>query len=273
MQMAVCFHSHNRIVEAMESYNYLRQNFPDFAFPLVNIALIELKNGNSRKVIQTLNLYFQEVGGMFGNITKNDYDAKTVGPPCLPHAVNRLECVNALNFYGIAHVELYNYEKALISYERAIEIGFDVHLISDVFQNMGTLYNVLGNYDEAANSFLKSFWFSIQMKDDIDPTPLIQRAMLIPSISSSLEDSILWKKRFQKRVHDLMKLIEHGGAGWVDDEGDIFKIQEGVSSIDNIKALQVSVLFFNMKLLIMIVLHFTDLLSLISSPSQEPLDI
>ena len=243
LQSAVCFHSHNYIVEAMQLYNYLRQLFPNFAFPLVNIALTHLKNGQPEKVIEHLNVYFEEVGGMYGNGTgpaMRDYDTLIVGTPCLPHALHRIECVNALNFYGIAHVELYNYAKAHECYKRAIEIGHDVNLINDVYQNLGGLFNTIGLFNDAADSFLKSFWTSIQTNANVNPVALLQRAMLVPVISSSLEESISFKTRFEKRMHDLIRLIEFGGVGWGEEDGDLFRVQSGISNIDDIRALLVS---------------------------------
>lgn len=243
LQTAVCFHSYNRLNEALDIYNHLRWQFPDFAFPLVNIALIDLKNGHSKRVADGLDLYFEEVGGIFGNKTEmklKDSDAQMFGSPCVQLALYRIECVNALNFYGIAQVELYNYDKAMESYERAIEIGHDVEIITDVHQNIGTLFNTMGRFDEAADSFLRSFWSSVKIKNEIDPSPLLQRAMLIPSISSSIEESITYKECFEDRLNELMTLIQDGGTGWVNNGGDLFKVQDGVSSIEDIQALQVS---------------------------------
>jgi tetratricopeptide (TPR) repeat protein len=243
MQSAVCFHSFDRLKEAKELYYYVRQQFPNFAFPLVNIALIDLKDGKSQNVIDTLDLYFQEVGGMFGNMTKlvemKDNNAKMFGPHCLPKALYHSECVSALNFYGIAQVEMYNYEKAMESYLQAIEIGSDdVYFISDVYQNLATLYKTMGLFDDAANSFLQSFWSNVRIKKDFNPTPLLERAMLVPSISTSLGESLSFKKSFEKRFNDLMQLVEFGGSSWVDD-GDLFKVRDGVSNLDDIRALQV----------------------------------
>ncbi len=269
LRTAVCFHSNNLMEEAMSIYNYIRKFFPDYAFPLVNIALIYLKNSQPLKVVETLDLYFEEVGGFYGDFygddsgggtihreerklgssipTPKDYDAQIVGPPCLPYALNREECVNALNFYGIAQVELYDYTKAMRCYQRAIEIGSDVYfLISDVYENIGTLYDRMGFFDEAADSFLKSFWTTFERNkktednNTIDLVPLIQRAMLVPSISSSLEESILFKEKFERRILDLLKLIEYGGVGLEDDSSDLFRVQSDISNMNHIQALPVS---------------------------------
>lgn len=248
MQTAVCFHLHNHLSEAMQLYTYLRNEFPNFAFPLVNIAFVELKNGKPQKAIESLNTYFEEVGGIHGNETKyenlKDIDAQHVGSACQRYAIHSLECVNALNFYGIAHVELYNYDKALESYERAIDIGKDdVPLVSDVYQNLGELYKLLGLFDDAAKTFLEAFWSSIKLKGihKLDPTPLIQRAMLVPSIQLSLESSFEFVSKFQSRVHDLLKLIDHGGVDWANDNSELFMLASGVSQIEDIKSLPVSI--------------------------------
>ncbi len=243
MQTAVCFHSIDRLKEAKEIYYYVRQRFPNFAFPLVNIALIYIKDGNPQNVINILDIYFQEVGGMFGDATKlfemKDNNAKMFGPHCLPKALYHSECVSALNFYGIAQVEVYNYEIAMKSYHHAIEIGSDdVYFISDVYQNLASLYKTMGLFDDAANYFLLSFWSSVKIKKDINPAPLLERAMLVPSISTSFEESVSFKKCFEKRIDDLMQLIEFGGYGWVDDS-DLFNVRDGVSNLDDIRALLV----------------------------------
>ena len=268
LRTAVCFHANNFIREAMAVYNYIRQLFPDYAFPLVNIALIYLKNGHPIKVVETLDLYFEEVGGFYGDSggdetnhgehrtgvisTIKDYDAQILGPPCLPFALRREECVNALNFYGIAQVELHDYTKAMQCYQRAVEIGIDVYfLISDVYENIGTLYDRIGFFDDAAESFLRSFWTTFRRKMtmdsesadvSIDLAPLIQRAMLVPSIPSSLEESILFRKKFERRIHDLLKLIEYGGIGF-DNGSDLFMVQSDVSNMDDIRKLPVSKVF------------------------------
>ena len=76
----------------------------------------------------------------------------------------------------------------------------------------------------------------------IDLAPLIQRAMLVPSIPSSLEESILFRKKFERRIHDLLKLIEYGGIGF-DNGSDLFMVQSDVSNMDDIRKLPVSKVF------------------------------
>ena len=248
MQTAVCFHSHNKIQEAMTLYTYLRKQFSNFAFPLVNIAFIELKKGNPRNVIRHLNTYFEEVGGMYGNET-NDYDrmkdidAQIIGSPCQPFALHSLECVNALNFYGIAHVETYDYDKTLESYQRAIEIGRkDVSFVADVYQNLGDLYNTMGIFEYATKAYLEAFWSSIKFHGvhNLNPTPLIQRALLVPGIQSSLSASIDFVQKFERRIDDLMKLIDYGGEGWENDDSDLFMVAHGFSQLEDIRSLPVS---------------------------------
>ena len=248
MQAAVCLHLHNLVAEAMELYDHLRVRFPTYAFPLVNKALIYLKNGDSQNAMENLSLYFDEVGGMFGNSTSNtitDKDAQIVGSPCAPYAVYRSECVNALNFLGVIQDTLLHSPKAAIqSYKRAIEIGSDVTHINNVFQNLGSLYQTLGLYDDAADTYLETFWLTITLEKKVDPVPLIQRAMLVPCITESLRDVVSFKHRFESRIHELIKLIDYGGIDLIEEEkerSDLFKVSNGISSINDIKLLLVSI--------------------------------
>lgn len=147
MNAAVCFHTQDHITEAMQFYDHLRETFPDYAFVLVNIAVISLKNGDPRKVIELVNLYFDHVGGIYGedNIELIDKDSQDIGPPCRTNARYREECVNALNFIASAYMELLNYANALHYYNRAISIGEGVNLISDIHTNIGGLFSRMGD--------------------------------------------------------------------------------------------------------------------------------
>jgi len=63
---------------------------------------------------------------------------------------------------------------------------------------------------------------------------LIRRAILVPSISSSVEQAINIERRFRNRILDLVKIIEYGGATMGDDRNNLFRLSNNITSTDMI---------------------------------------
>jgi len=206
---------------------------------LVNIAVISLKNGDPRKVIEIVNLYFDHVGGIYGeeNIDLIDKDSQDIGPLCRANARYREECVNVSNFIASAYMELLNYTNALLYYDRAINIREGVPLISDIHANIGGLFSLMGDYHNAAESFLRAFWASMHSGNKLDPSALVRRAILRPSILTGLKEAVDVQNLFVNRINDVLKLVEFGGAEWKDYSNEIFRVKAGISTWEDIRAI------------------------------------
>ena len=63
----------------------------------------------------------------------------------------------------------------------------------------------------------------------------MRRALLIPTIPSSLELSERDRIKLKHRVRDILELAQVGGSKWIDDGGDLFRIGSGISTIDGIR--------------------------------------
>lgn len=110
LNLALCFHRNNLITEALEVYSEIRNTHGDYAFPLVNIAHIQYMNGEYEEAIDTINTYFGEVGADFpfqnGGEIQSDNDSIEHGSPCVEDALFRVDCVSALNIFGLSHMSL-----------------------------------------------------------------------------------------------------------------------------------------------------------------------
>ena len=240
MKAGVCFHLKSLTAEAMEIYQHIEKMFPAYAFVLVPKSLISLKSGDPFSVILLLDEYFERVGGIYGeNVYGNDTDTNEKGPPCQIDAPHRLECVSALNYYGVAQMHSYNDTSALLHFERAIQIGEGVPFVDDVYNNHAYLLGTMGYYEKAEKMFIKNFWYINKNKTEIDPSPLVRRALLTPKILPSIEMALHFKALFEKRLKDLIRLAEYGGATWSHDSSDLFKVDDGMSTLEDIRNIPV----------------------------------
>ena len=244
MKAAVCLHQGNQVSNALQIYNHVQKVAPDYSFVLVNIALVALKDGNPAKVIRILENYFNQVGGIQEGgedetlklSSTSDRDALRIGPPCRSDAKYKADCVHALNIYASALMEQYNTSSAQYFFQKAIDIGGNITSLKDVYCNYAALLSNVGDFEGAADLFLKGFWISVQTRN-LDPSPLIRRALIVPSVSSSLEESISFQRQFELKLRDIISLIEFGGEGWKDDSSDLFRLTAGTSQAKDIFSL------------------------------------
>ena len=165
MQLAACLHQIKQTSDATELYQYIRIQYSDYAFVLVNMAILELMNGDPRKAIMLLDIYFQEVGGVFGELSSmKDGSARIHGPTCSPMAIDyKSDCVYALNVYASAHMQMLNNSFAENFFKRALELADEGDSsLQNIYSNLGDLLGNLGDDEGASNSYLKSFWKSAQ---------------------------------------------------------------------------------------------------------------
>ena len=177
---------------------------------------------------------------MYGDdIFGNDTDTNEKGPPCRKDAPHRLECVSALNYYGVAQMHSYNDTSALLHFERAIQIGEGVPFVEDVYNNYAYLLGTMGHNEEAERMFIRNFWYLNRNNTQIDPSPLVRRALLTPKILPSVEVALNFRTIFERRMVDLIRLVKFGGATWSHDHSDLFKVDAGISTLEEIRNIPV----------------------------------
>lgn len=213
VKYSLCLHHSGHTNEALVAYDELRKLYSDYAFPLINLAYIHLRDGRPWQTIQFLDQYFDEVGGWEGQSRILDEDSQIFGSPCHSKSLFRSDCVSALNLRGVALSNVHNHTRALDAYSLAIEIGQGTAAVADVYTNLGTLQYEMGQHSLAQESFLSSFRINYEQDDSTDPGALIQRATLVPSIPVSLEDSTRALKEFNDCLSVLEVLIDQGGVG------------------------------------------------------------
>jgi hypothetical protein len=97
----------------------------------------------------------------------------------------------------------------------------------------------MGHYEKAEKMFIQNFWYINKNKTEIDPSPLVRRALLTPKILPSIEKAIEFQALFEKRLIDLIRLAEYGGATWSHDSSDLFKVDAGISTLEDIRKIPV----------------------------------
>lgn len=83
---------------------------------------------------------------------------------------------------------------------------------------------------------------SIHSGNKLDPSALVRRAILVPSILIGLEDAVDVQNLFINRINDVLNLVEFGGANWEDDSNDMFRVKAGISTWEEIRAIPVGFL-------------------------------
>lgn len=235
MHNAVCFHVARDDPRALYLYGRVRDHNPDYAYVLVNIAIIALKGGDADTAIILFEQYLYEAGGMYGDKTPSDKTLVRDGTPCRADATHKSDCVSALNGLGSAHMSKTDSKSALPYLKRAIQIG-DAHTLRDVYSNLGDHFSNIGDSEAAADAFLKAFWISFR-NGHMDTASLIRRAISIPVVPFSSHESENVRVLFQARIKDMIELAEHGGSSIADDIHDLFRTSAGISNHDDIKSL------------------------------------
>ena len=239
MHLAVCLHKNNH-ASAIDIYNHIRTHKPDFAYVLVNIALLSGKAGNVAEARKYFLLYFDQVGGIDGNGTlPSDAKAKEKGPPCKPNTLgNKVDCVMALNNLGALELtDGRNASAATFYLSRAIEIaGEDDYMLVDTYSNLGGHLSKIGNHEDAADAYIKGFWVNLN-RGLLDAATglLVRRAFLVPTVAASLFSSEVTHINFKRRIDDIMHLATNGGSSWQEDGSDLFRVANNASAIEDIR--------------------------------------
>lgn len=222
MSLAVCLHRNGNATAAFDVYQHLLVTTPHFAYTHVNLAAYYSIGGRPRLAIEQLEKYFDKVGGIYG-------------PPCRAGAIGKADCVNALNNLASVHLsESKNSSIVNLYLTRAIEIG-DEFMLTKVYANLGAHLAKVGDENGAAGAYVKAFWISLK-QDDLESAVgmLVRRAMLIPTVSASLEDTEQARIQFLQRIRDVTELARVGGSTWVDDQSDLFRVEDGASDPNDI---------------------------------------
>jgi Flp pilus assembly protein TadD, contains TPR repeats len=223
MSLALCFHEKGATSKAFQIYQgELRRLFKDYAFPLVNIAYIYFRQGEPFQALNSLQMYFKEVEGT--HVT--DKDSIIFGTPCNSKAMFLEDCISALNLLGLTYFNLYDHQKAISAYNRALEIGENknsaISAIADIHENLGTLEYELGKYELARASFLRAFLvrnvrrlkvMGTSNYKSADFMPFVQWALLVPPMPRSIEDALGLSHAFNYSLEILKTLIYQGGLG------------------------------------------------------------
>ena len=237
MRLAVCLHN-NHHPATMDLYNHIRSTNPDYAYVLVNLGVLKLKGGDLDSAREYFQQYLNEVGGEYGDKVPTDRLAKEVGTPCRENApvVQKNNCVNALNNLGALEFTAGQNSTAATYYlSRAVEIG-DEHMLEKVYANLGGHLYKIGDDEGAADAFIKGFWVNIKQGLVGDAVGLlVRRAFVIPSVSSSLEESDYTHINLQHMINDITTLATRGGSDWLGGGNDLFRTSTGVSTIENIR--------------------------------------
>ena len=235
MRAAVCFHIERDEPRALYLYGRVRDHNPDFAYVLVNIGIIALKGGDADTAIVLFEQYLNEVGSMYGDKTPSDAISLRDGTPCRYDALNKQDCVNALNNLASAHISKRNPNIGLPYLRRAIQIG-DKDMLLNVYSNLGGYYSNIGDTEGAADAFLQAFWISYK-NGNMDPSNLVRRAILVPPVSGSASQVLQMEKLFLARIKDMINLAQYGGYSLSKDIHDLFRTSVGISNPDDIRNL------------------------------------
>ena len=201
MKMAVCFHTHNCIDLALDIYSHIRQVMPNYAYVLVNIGVVYMKRGDTYNAKLYLEQYIHEVGGLYGNDKPVDTSARENGSPCRQTSSVKVDCVNALNNLAAAHLtDGKNSSSVTLYLARAIEVGdSDELMLEHAYNNLGGHLAKMGDSNGAADAYLRAFWIA-RKKGSNNPVALVRRALLVPTIASSLEETERTRVSFRRII-------------------------------------------------------------------------
>jgi len=238
MRLAVCLHVNGNTNLAFDMYTLIRHHFPTHSYVLVNMGIVHLKQGNVEKAQELIEQYLTEVGGMHGVGEITDEEALKHGSPCHANNIHKQDCTNALNNLAAAHITSGKNSTAVAAYlSRAIEIG-DESMLGDAYANYGGHLAKIGDQDAAADSLIRGFWISLR-KNRIDAAIalLLRRAFLVPTVYSSLVETDDARIQFRQRIRDITVLAHNGGNNWMEDKGDLFRLDNYEVSIQEIQGI------------------------------------
>lgn len=219
MQNAVCYHAIERDeVKALELYSLIREHGQSdsnliTSYALINMAIISLKNGNDPKIAITLiDQYLYEVNS--GSV---ELDFVSKDSPCHVDSPNKKDCINALNVLVNAYITQDNTSKAMYYINQAVILGSgsDQSMLTDIYSNLGSHLQNIGDTNGAVDAFLK-VWHASGFK----PGPLIRRAILVPNILNSQKEAEQVKRDFIGRVQYIITLAKQNNNSYLQSNGD-----------------------------------------------------
>lgn len=225
MDIAVCIHSSKHHSVALEIYAHIEKSFPFHAYVHVNQAAAYLSLGEIGKARESMNKYFDAVGGIDGTGQPTDTVAVQNGSPCSSSSEFKVDCVNALNNFAALELTDGKNASAVTMYlHRAIEIAspHNEEMLKKVYANYGGHLSTIGEDDRAAEAFLKSFLINLKGGDfEAATAALVRRALIIPKVSRSAEEAEQTRINFTARIRDVIKLANNGGTP-SDMKSDLF---------------------------------------------------
>ena len=240
MHLAVCLHKSGDMATALEVYQHLLKTDPNYAYTHVNLGAYYSTAGKPAKAIDELEQYFNKVGGVYGDQSPIDVVAIKNGTPCRIESPDREYCVNALNNLASVHLSEGKNSSATLYYlTRAIEIG-DEHMLTNVYANLAGHFNTIGDDDAAADAFIKTFWINLKQNNlNSAVGALVRRALLMPAVLTSMDQTELQRILFQQRIRDVTELARVGGSFWENDNSDLFRVRSSLSHPSEIKQIPI----------------------------------
>ena len=238
--LALQNHKKKNLRTAENLYNEILKKNPNYVGALNNLGILHNQFGNNQKAINCYEKAIQinpnhvDAHNNLG-ILHNQFGNNQKAINCYEKAIQiNPNHVDAHNNLGILHNQLGNNQKAINCYEKAIQINpnhVDAHnnlanifkklgknheAIScyekaiqinpnhvDAHNNLGILHNQLGNNQKAINCYDKVI--------KIDPANLTAHWLSMnnfPDVYKNLEEITHYRKRFEKSIKKLNKLID-----------------------------------------------------------------
>lgn len=214
MDIAVCIHANKHYSVALEIYAHTEKSFPFHAYVHVNQAAAHLSLGQIGKARESMNKFFDAVGGIDGTRQPTDTVAVQNGSPCSSSSEFKVDCVNALNNFAALELTDGKNASAVTMYlHRAIEIAspHNEEMLGKVYANYGGQLSTIGEDDRAAEAFLKSFLINLRGSDfEAATAALVRRALIIPKVSRSAQEAEQTRINFTARIRDVIKLANDG---------------------------------------------------------------
>ena len=231
--------------DAMQLYQHIRAESPDKYYPLINMGVIHFKAGALDIARVHFESYLEAVGGVNGDGELLDRHARQLGrSPCNPGcnitATAKADCINALNNLGALELTQGRNVSSAVSYlERAVEIaGEEEALLIDVYSNLGSVHSKIGDVDRAADAFIRGFWANLRAgRLNAATGLLVRRAIIVPVVAESFDQIEKTRTSIDRRVDAVVRLAQRGGSSWTNDASDLFRVEAGISLVQDIQEL------------------------------------
>ncbi len=215
--LAVCLHQTGDIQSALINYRLsIDISNNTFALPYANLASVSISNADAETAALLAREYLRGVGDPLGSGEPEfDADSLVLGTPCRGDALNRMECVMALNNLGAALLTMKD-KGAEEVLRMAVGIaGAEAGgVMAEVYFNMGTVRMEEGDVGEAAEFFARSFMIKLADRGaGLDPGVILRRGILLPPVVEGKGDVADIRRMFKQRVEALVHLAEWGSVG------------------------------------------------------------